>query len=466
MEVTLHRLGGEIADLHTARAIVSAHLDADFKARAAAAARRLFWDEGLLGRIDNKGWEDTTVRLRHGLVLSLRTPYLRPSRKGWTGRPRTYRGTAGTGRFAVLEALGITDGASPALRGEVARLVVQCASYQEARDQLARDGVICDVSVIVHLAVRTGVAALRQRAAAIAGVLDGPLLGGTLLAGKRVRLGLDGGRVRTRKNQRQGRRRKNGHRGFETPWREPRLLTIEVLDEEGNPDPEVPPIYETFLGTAADIFRQIEGLLRLLGISQATVVEFLSDGADWIWRHVDGLFERLGVPSERLRLVLDYYHACEHLHAAVRACKNLSSSQQTAFYTKLSKQLLTSAGVDAVVSRLRPLVRGRRSRAIKAEIKYFTGHLGHMKYAALLSEKLSIGSGAVESGIRRIVNLRFKAASIFWREDHVEPLLLLRAILKSGRWDAFLHGFLDRQYHLLPAQLDAVEPPQCIKMAA
>ncbi len=138
------------------------------------------------------------------------------------------------------------------------------------------------------------------------------------------------------------------------------------------------------------------------------------------------------------------------------ACKNLSSSQQTAFYTKLSKQLLTSAGVDAVVSRLRPLVRGRRSRAIKAEIKYFTGHLGHMKYAALLSEKLSIGSGAVESGIRRIVNLRFKAASIFWREDHVEPLLLLRAILKSGRWDAFLHGFLDRQYHLLPAQLDAV----------
>ena len=83
-EQTLHHLGGEIADLHTARAIVSAHLDADFKARAAAAARRLFWDEGLLGRIDNKGWEDTTVRLRHGLVLSLRTPYLRPSRKGWT----------------------------------------------------------------------------------------------------------------------------------------------------------------------------------------------------------------------------------------------------------------------------------------------------------------------------------------------------------------------------------------------
>ena len=63
MEVTLHRLGGEIADLHTARAIVSAHLDADFKARAAAAARRLFWDEGLLGRIDNKGWEDTTVQI-------------------------------------------------------------------------------------------------------------------------------------------------------------------------------------------------------------------------------------------------------------------------------------------------------------------------------------------------------------------------------------------------------------------
>ncbi len=78
----------------------------------------------------------------------------------------------------------------------------------------------------------------------------------------------------------------------------------------------------------------------------------------------------------------------------------------------------------------------------------------------------ALSSRPGESGIRRIVNLRFKAASIFWREDHVEPLLLLRAILKSGRWDAFLHGFLDRQYHLLPAQLDAVEPTQCIKLAA
>ena len=60
-------------------------------------------------------------------------------------------------------------------------------------------------------------------------------------------------------------------------------------------------------------------MLRLLGIAQAAVVEFLSDGADWIWRHVDGLFERLGVPVERLRLVLDDYHACEHLHAAVHS---------------------------------------------------------------------------------------------------------------------------------------------------
>ena len=77
------------------------------------------------------------------------------------------------------------------------------------------------------------------------------------------------------------------------------------------------------------------------------------------------------------------------------ACKNLSSSQQTAFYTKLSHQLLRSAGVEAVVSRLRPLVRGRRSRAIKAEIRYLDGHRGHMNYADLLSEKLSIGSGAV-----------------------------------------------------------------------
>ena len=49
------------------------------------------------------------------------------------------------------------------------------------------------------------------------------------LAGKRVRVSLDGGRGRTRRRRR-GRKTAKGRQGFSTPWREPRLLGIDILD--------------------------------------------------------------------------------------------------------------------------------------------------------------------------------------------------------------------------------------------
>ena len=44
------------------------------------------------------------------------------------------------------------------------------------------------------------------------------------------------------------------------------------------------------------------------------------------------------------------------------------------------------------------------------------------------------GSGAVESSIRRVVNLRMKGNSIFWKEDSANNMLFLRSYYKAGRW--------------------------------
>jgi hypothetical protein len=48
---------------------------------------------------------------------------------------------------------------------------------------------------------------------------------------------------------------------------------------------------------------------------------------------------------------------------------------------------------------------------------------------------LPIGSGAMESAIRRVVNLRLKGASIYWLRENAEAMLLLRSFYKSGRWN-------------------------------
>ena len=76
-----------------------------------------------------------------------------------------------------------------------------------------------------------------------------------------------------------------------------------------------------------------------------------------------------------------------------------------------------------------------------------------MGYFRLKSEKLPIGSGVVESAVRRVVNQRFKSASQFWLTDHLGPLLELRALWKSGRWDTFFRARLRGRFWIPDAKL-------------
>ena len=58
-----------------------------------------------------------------------------------------------------------------------------------------------------------------------------------------------------------------------------------------------------------------------------------------------------------------------------------------------------------------------------------------MCYDTLKETNFPIGSGAIESAVRRVINLRFKGASIYWLEQTVEAMIKLRAFYKAGRWE-------------------------------
>ena len=45
-----------------------------------------------------------------------------------------------------------------------------------------------------------------------------------------------------------------------------------------------------------------------------------------------------------------------------------------------------------------------------------------------------LGSGAIESAMRRVINLRLKGNGIYWREENAEAMLVLRAAALTGRW--------------------------------
>jgi hypothetical protein len=60
-----------------------------------------------------------------------------------------------------------------------------------------------------------------------------------------------------------------------------------------------------------------------------------------------------------------------------------------------------------------------------------------MDYGLMAQLNLPMGSGAIESAIRRVVNLRLKGPSIFWCKHNAELVVMLRAFYKAGRWNQF-----------------------------
>jgi len=426
-----------------AQEIRKAHEDGAFVDKAVQTARN-----GSSLPLVHKGWKETSVILKGGSRLVIKTPYLREDHSGKPGPGRSKRGKKGTGIYPVLEALGIRDGVSPATRSEVALYVVQAASYQETADMLARMGLECDISTLVRIANVTARAGISLRDAALEAARSIPVPTDGPLAGKRVRVSLDGGKVRTRINRR-GRRTRNGRHRFRTQWREPRVLVIEILDEEGRRDPLRLSLYDGLIGNADTIFSLMIGYLRLLGAAHAEVVEFVCDGADWIWDRVERLVTEAEIPREKLVEALDFYHGSEYLAETLKSCPNLDDKQRSALFQNLRHVLRHDPrGVALVIEELKKLAGINPSGEMATRIAYFDRNAHRMRYAILDEMKLSVGSGCVESCIRRTLNLRFKSPGSLWDEKTVGGLIHLRAYFKAGRWDELIGYILNGKFQI------------------
>jgi len=103
------------------------------------------------------------------------------------------------------------------------------------------------------------------------------------------------------------------------------------------------------------------------------------------------------------------------------------------------RHLLLQGEVEQVITAVQVLCRGRHSKAIRTHLNYLIKHQSRLAYAKLMALKLPIGSGAIESTVRRVVNLRLKGAGIFWCRASAEALLLLRSYYKAGRWNLLKH---------------------------
>ncbi|MCP4932800.1 MAG: hypothetical protein GY927_01040 [bacterium] len=334
------------------------------------------------------------------------------------------------GLYAGLVWLGIYERCTPHFSAEVGVLAAMLGSFDEAQQVLTARGVEIGSKSIRRITYRSA-----QRARMVQHLEEVEVEMGDVSTGRRIIASADGGRVRLRENKR-GRKTKKGRTRYKGAWREPKLFIIYVVDAEGKKMKKCAPLIDGTLHGPDVLFSLLLSYLRQLNIQASDVLLFVADGAKWIWNRVPALAEALGLKSNQLFELIDFFHAVQHLHTVSKLRKDWSPTRRKRWLTRQRKRLLLGQ-VDQVMAAIRSLCRGRNSKAIRTHLNYFVSHQHRMAYDKITALKLPIGSGAIESAIRRVVNLRLKGPAIFWCKGHAEELLMLRSFYKSGQWHLF-----------------------------
>lgn len=333
--------------------------------------------------------------------------------------PKEHQGT----RHLSLLVLRTSNGMSPTYKSICCLLSVLCPSFDVAKTVLRHQGIHANFNRVRSAALSLADDAIKDRV----GI---QLEAGETLKGKHVVIATDGGRTRMKeyKNKKTSKREQE----FDTPWREPKMFIITTYDEQGRVNKTTKPIYDGTFGDE-EMVELLSEYLQQLQIQKAASVQLLADGAKWIWHQVVPMLKKLGVAKDKIIETLDYYHAVEHVNDLK---VYLEAEQQD----KLFKQLKDSLWKGDIKKMEKLLKKGIPDLVIEdfKPFQYFKNNEHRIDYQTLKKQSRACGSGIIESGIRRIINLRFKSPSTFWFPDNAEKLIFMRGIALSGRWDIMM----------------------------
>jgi hypothetical protein len=378
------------------------------------------------------------------------------------GRTGTGRGREGAGLYPELAAYRISEGSSPNVQAEVGRQVA-LLPIERARAELARRGLGSDEKAVRRIAHELGAQMLATRTRDLLRFRRGELPAGEELKGKRIAAALDGGRVRVRTVIKKVRiAGKVKRQPFKVEWREPKLLIIFEVDEKGRMAKGCRPVIDGTLRGPDALIELLAFHLHRLGAAASKVVTITADGAPWIWARLDWVVAQVGLEPVRVVEVLDWCHAVHHLSLALKA-SGLSEEERTERYARLRRSLKKGRS-EEVIEELEALAAGQpEGAAVWREIGYLDRHseAGRLRYDGFRYRGVPLGSGAIESTIRRVLNLRLKGTSLFWEESNAEAVIQLRAAVLSGRWEERLERTREAMARDRRTDWDW-EPPECL----
>lgn len=168
------------------------------------------------------------------------------------------------------------------------------------------------------------------------------------------------------------------------------------------------------------------------GWNRVRETQVVGDGSAWIWNLADEHF----YDSKQ---VVDYYHAAEHLATAAQLLYPQDPTAAGRWFSQ-TKKTLFQGHADQIAHTLSQAAttQSQVANALAIEAGYFDHNKKRMHYLELREEGYVIGSGMVESGVKRF-KTRFCGPGMRWSRVGAQRLISIRAAIMSDRFDTMWH---------------------------
>jgi len=204
--------------------------------------------------------------------------------------------------------------------------------------------------------------------------------------------------------------------------------------------------YISYIGAASEFKKHLFALALRNGYGHYKETVILSDGATWIRNMAEELF-----PDAQQ--ILDYYHLCENVH---KFAEHLFGMDETKYrpWAKDICNKIKKGGFLNVLNELDAIERSPNNCPVNL-FGYIKNNINNIDYAAYEKKGYFIGSGAIESGNKTILQDRLKRAGMRWNVDTAQSILTLKSKAESKLWmSAVERPFLSHCFSLSEPLMD------------
>jgi hypothetical protein len=262
----------------------------------------------------SQGKKETPVRTLGGKQTQIRTPRAWFPKKS-DPKCKEKRRDQGEGSiYPVLRRLGIVRGTTPRLLAELSRQMTDGPSILEVKERLANREIVTSRRLIELRTYDLASISLWKRQNDLNDLNQTEAVEPAPLAGKRVVIGLDGGRLRIRTNKVKDDDTETKS-SYTTNKCEPKILVIYTIDQKGNKERTGEVVYDATIQSSEYLFSILNLRLKQLGIKQAELLVITGDGSPWIWKGAAKLPTALDLEKTRVVEVIDFAHSAGKLRS-------------------------------------------------------------------------------------------------------------------------------------------------------